>query len=134
VWIGLYEPTELEFESVRREFVLHELAGEDAITAHQRPKLGSTTIRSSSCSRPRGYLEAEGEVEFGEVQLFIGTDFIIIVRHGEAALHDVRLRTEQRPYLLRCGPGAALFAIVDRIVDDYQPIIAGLDRNIRGRG
>jgi len=61
-------------------------------------------------------------------------DFIITVRHGEAALHDVRLRTEQRPYLLRCGPGAALFAIVDRIVDDYQPVIAGLDRDIRGRG
>jgi magnesium transporter len=56
---------------------------------------------------------------------------MITVRHGEAALHDVRLRTEQRPELLRCGPGAALYAIVDRIVDDYQPVIDGLDRDIR---
>jgi magnesium transporter len=77
------------------------------------------------------YLEAEETVEFGEIQLFIGEDFIITVRHGETALHDVRLRIEQRPDLLSCGPGAALYAIVDRIVDDYAPVAAGLDRDIR---
>lgn len=131
VWIGLHEPTEEEFDSVRREFDLHELAVEDAINAHQRPKLevyGDSVFVVLKTAR---YLESQEEVEFGEVQLFIGADFVITVRHGEAALHDVRLRTEQRPELLRCGPGAALWAIVDRIVDDYQPVIDGLDRDIR---
>ncbi len=131
VWIGLHEPTADEFDSVRREFDLHELAVEDAINAHQRPKLevyGDSLFLVLKTAR---YLEAEEAVEFGEILLFIGEGFIITVRHGEAALHDVRLRTEQRPDLLRCGPGAALYAIVDRIVDDYAPVIAGLDRDIR---
>jgi magnesium transporter len=131
VWIGLHEPTEDEFESVRREFDLHELAVEDAIDAHQRPKLEVYGDSIFVVLKTARYLDAQEEVEFGEVQLFIGADFMITVRHGEAALHDVRLRTEQRPELLRCGPGAALYAIVDRIVDDYQPVIDGLDRDIR---
>jgi magnesium transporter len=62
--------------------------------------------------------------------MFIGEGHIITVRHGEAALHDVRLRTEARPELLRCGPGAALYAIVDRIVDDYQPVIDALGSEV----
>jgi magnesium transporter len=131
VWIGLYEPTEEEFDAVRREFELHELAVEDAIDAHQRPKLevyGDSLFLVLKTAR---YAEEEEEVEFGEILLFIGDGFIITVRHGEAPLHDVRLRTEGRPDLLKCGPGAALYAIVDRIVDDYLPVIAGLDRDIR---
>ena len=131
VWIGLHEPDEGEFDSVRREFDLHELAVEDAIKAHQRPKLdvyGDTLFLVLKTAR---YLEAEETVEFGEIQVFIGEGFIITVRHGETALHDVRLRMEQRPDLLGCGPGAALYAIVDRIVDDYAPVAAGLDRDIR---
>lgn len=131
VWIGLYEPTEEEFDAVRREFELHELAVEDAIDAHQRPKLevyGDSLFLVLKTAR---YLEAEEAVEFGEILCFIGEGFIITVRHGETALHDVRLRTEKRPDLLRCGPGAVLYVIVDRIVDDYLPVIAGLDRDIR---
>ena len=131
VWIGLYEPTEDEFDSVRREFELHELAVEDAIKAHQRPKLevyGDSLFLVLKTAR---YLDAENVVEFGEILLFLGSDFIITVRHGEAPLHHVRLRMEDRPDLLECGPGAALYAIVDRIVDDYVPVIAGLDRDIR---
>jgi magnesium transporter len=131
VWIGLYEPTEEEFDAVRREFELHELAVEDAIDAHQRPKLevyGDSLFLVLKTAR---YLDQEEAVEFGEILLFLGDGFIITVRHGETALHDVRLRTEQRPDLLRCGPGAALYAIVDQIVDDYVPVIAGLDRDIR---
>jgi magnesium transporter len=131
VWIGLHEPTEDEFASVRREFDLHELAVEDAIKAHQRPKLEAYGDSLFVVLKTARYVESERAVEFGEVQLFIGADFVITVRHGEAPLHDVRVRTEQRPDLLRCGPGAALYAIVDRIVDDYEPIIAGLDRDIR---
>jgi magnesium transporter len=131
VWIGLYEPTEEEFDAVRREFDIHELAVEDAIDAHQRPKLevyGDSLFLVLKTAR---YLDAEEAVEFGEILLFIGHGFIITVRHGEAPLHDVRLQVEGRPELLKCGPGAALYAIVDRIVDDYLPVIAGLDRDIR---
>jgi magnesium transporter len=130
VWIGLYEPTEDEFDAVRREFDLHELAVEDAISAHQRPKLevyGDTLLAVLKPARVAGATE----VEFGEILIFIGDGFVITVRHGEAALHDVRLRTEERPELLRCGAGAALYAIVDRIVDDYQPVIDALDHAVQ---
>jgi magnesium transporter len=129
-WIGLYEPTEDEFDSTRREFDLHELAVEDAIHAHQRPKLevyGDSLFVVLKTARHLG----PDEVEFGEIQIFIGDGFIITVRHGETALHDVRLRMEERPDLLRYGPGAALHAIVDRVVDDYHPVIQGLDHDIR---
>ncbi len=130
VWIGLHEPTEEEFDSVRREFDLHELAVEDAIDAHQRPKLEVYGESLFIVLKPARYLEPEGTIEFGEILIFIGDGFIITVRHGEAALHEVRLRTEERPELLSCGPGGALYAIVDRIVDDYQPVIAAVDRDV----
>jgi magnesium transporter len=129
-WLGLYEPSEDEFDAVRREFDLHELAVEDAIKAHQRPKLEAYDDSLFIVLKPARYVEAEREVEFGEIGIFIGDGFIITVRHGEAALHEVRLRVEERPDLLECGPGAALYAIVDRIVDDYQPVIAALDREV----
>jgi magnesium transporter len=131
VWIGLYEPTEDEFDAVRREFDLHELAVEDAITAHQRPKLEAYDDSLFVVLKPAPYLRGEETVAFGEIQLFVGENFIITVRHGETALHDVRLRMEKRPDLLLCGPSAALHAIVDRVVDDYLPVIAGLDSDIR---
>jgi magnesium transporter len=130
VWIGLYEPTEDEFDAVRREFGLHELAVEDAIHAHQRPKLESYGDSLFAVLKPARYLEDERTVEFGEVLVFIGAQWIITVRHGEAALHEARLHAEARADLLRSGPGAALYAIVDRIVDDYQPVVAALDREI----
>jgi magnesium transporter len=130
VWIGLHEPSEEEFDSVRREFDLHELAVEDAIKAHQRPKLEVYGDSLFVVLKPARYLDRDKTVEFGEILMFIGEGFIITVRHGEAALHDVRLRTEARPELLRCGPGAALYAIVDRIVDDYQPVIDALGSEV----
>jgi magnesium transporter len=130
-WIGLYEPTEDEFDSVRREFHLHELAVEDAIHAHERPKLevyGDTIFIVLKTAR---YVDSEEVVEFGEILIFLGDNFIITVRHGEATdLHPVRLEVEQRPDLLRCGPGSVLHAIVDRVVDDYLPAVAGLAQDI----
>jgi magnesium transporter len=130
VWLGLHEPTEEEFDAVRREFDLHALAVEDAINAHQRPKLEVYGDSLFVVLKPARYLEAERMIEFGEVLIFIGEGFIITVRHGEAALHEVRLRLEEHPELLECGPGAALYAIVDRIVDDYQPVISALDHGV----
>jgi magnesium transporter len=131
VWLGLHAPSEEEFDSVRREFDLHELAVEDAIKAHQRPKLevyGDTLFVVLKTARD---VPAEDALEFGEVLLFVGDGFIVSVRHGESALHDARLQMEKRPDLLRCGPGAALYAIVDRVVDDYMPVIDALDADIK---
>jgi magnesium transporter len=127
VWIGLHEPTEEEFDSVRREFELHELAVEDAIHAHQRPKLevyGDTIFVVLKTAR---YVDSEEVVDFGEILIFTGEGFVVTVRHGEAtSLHDVREAVERDSERLKRGPGAVLHAIVDRVVDDYEPAIEGL--------
>jgi magnesium transporter len=131
VWIGLVEPTMEEFDSVRREFELHELAVEDAVKAHQRPKLevyGDTLFIVLKTAR---YHEAEEVVEFGEILLFVGAGFIISVRHGQAAeLRGVRKGVEENPERLRCGPSAAVHAIIDRVVDEYEPVLAGIEDDI----
>ena len=130
-WIGLYEPTEEEFDSIRREFDLHELAVEDAIHAHQRPKLevyGDTVFIVLKTAR---YIDPEEVVRLGEILIFLGNDFIITVRHGEASeLKDVRHGLEEEPELLAHGPGAVLHAIVDKVVDDYSPALIGLGEDI----
>jgi magnesium transporter len=132
-WIGLYEPTEEEFDSVRREFNLHELAVEDAIEAHQRPKLEVYKDSLFIVLKTARYVEGGPAVETGELQVFLGEGFIVTVRHGESKtkLHDVRLALEQRPDFLRLGPGAALHAIIDQVVDDYGPVVEALDRDVR---
>ena len=131
VWVGLHEPTAEEFDSVRREFDLHELAVEDAIKAHQRPKLEVYGDSLFMVLRTARYIDETETVEFGEILLFVGERFLISVRHGEPTdLHGVRLDIEARPDLLSCGPGAALHAIVDRVVDDYEPVIAGIEDDI----
>ena len=76
------------------------------------------------------YIEADEHIELGEILVFVGDGFIITVRHGKAALHDVRHRLEKRPELLRLGPAAALYAIVDDVVDDYGPVIAALEQDL----
>lgn len=131
VWIGLYEPTEAEFESVRRAFELHELAVEDAIKAHQRPKLEIYDNTLFIVLKPARYVDEREEVEFGEIQVFAGTEFLITVRHRPAsALGDVRRRMEADQQMLALGPGAVLHAVVDRVVDDYLPVVTGLEKDI----
>jgi magnesium transporter len=128
-WIGLHEPTEDEFDAVRREFGLHELAVEDAIKAHQRPKLevyGDTLFLVLKTAR----YTVDG-VEFGEILVFVGDRFLISVRHGEFPLHQVRVELERRTDLLAHGPVAALYGIVDAVVDAYLPVIDELDSDIR---
>jgi magnesium transporter len=131
VWIGLYSPTEHEFDSLRREFDLHELAVEDAIKAHQRPKLevyGDTLFVVLKTAR---YVDPDEVIEFGEILIFMGPDFIITVRHGEASeLHGVRTRMEENTELLRSGPGAVLHAVIDKVVDDYMPALEGLEEDV----
>jgi magnesium transporter len=130
-WIGLYEPTAEEFDSLTREFGLHPLAVEDAIHAHQRPKLevfGEMVLLVLKTAR---YVDPTEVVELGELLVFLGHDFVITVRHGEASsLKPVREALEKDPERLRCGPGAVLHGILDRVVDDYAPAIDGLQQDI----
>ena len=131
VWIGLKEPSAEEFDSVAREFHLHELAVEDAIKAHQRPKIELYEETLFLVLKTARYHDDTETVEIGEILVFVGDGFIVTVRHGSASeLHDVRLETEKRPDLLRCGPGAILHAIIDRVVDDYEPVLAGIEDDI----
>jgi magnesium transporter len=130
-WIGLYEPTENEFDSIRREFGLHELAVEDAIHAHQRPKLEVYGDMVFIVLKTARYVDPEEVVRLGEILIFLGHDFVITVRHGEASeLKDVRHELEEDPDLLAHGPGAVLHAIVDKVVDDYGPALIGLGEDI----
>ena len=130
-WIGLYRPDEDEIRSVAREFDLHPLAVEDAIAAHQRAKLERYGTTLFTVLRPARYLDAEEEVEFGEVHVFTGEGFVVTIRHAEAPdLGRVRDRLERAPGLLRLGPEAVLYAILDQVVDDYAPVVAGLENDI----
>ena len=131
VWIGLREPTSDEFDSVAREFYLHELAVEDAIKAHQRPKIEEYDDSLFIVLKTAEYHDETETVEIGEINLFLGDGFLVSVRHGgPSPLAGVRKDIESRPDLLRCGPGAVLHAIIDRVVDDYGPVLAGIEDDI----
>ncbi|BBH18095.1 magnesium transport protein CorA [Nocardioides baekrokdamisoli] len=131
-WLGLLEPTPDELSRVREAFNLHELAVEDAQTFHMRPKLeaydGDVQLVILRTAR---YDDATEEIDFGEISVFLAPTFVITVRQGIASeLHEARLRLEQRPELLRAGPAAVLWAILDHVVDDYGPVVAGLENDI----
>jgi magnesium transporter len=131
VWIGLHEPTHEEFEGVRSEFGLHELAVEDAVKAHQRPKLEKYGDSLLVVLKTARYVDKDEVVQTGEILLFLGEGFIVAVRHGEASgLKEVRKSLEGRPDFLAHGPSAVLYGIVDRVVDDYLPVVAGLEDDI----
>jgi magnesium transporter len=131
VWIGLFEPTEDEFEAVREEFDLHELAVEDAIQAHQRPKLEVYDDTIFVVLKTARYVDSTEEVDFGEIQMFLGQQFVVVVRHGEASsLSLVRRQLEREPDLLRLGPAAVLHAVLDRVVDGYAPVVDGIGKDI----
>jgi magnesium transporter len=146
VWLGMVEPTPEELAGVETVFGLHELAVEDAQSFHLRPKVeqydGNITfvvLRTAryvtSSERPslRGREAETGapEVEFGEISIFVGPAFVITVRQGGASdLHPARLRLEKRPELLEEGPASVLWAIADQVVDDYAPVVEGLERDI----
>jgi magnesium transporter len=131
VWLGVLEPSAEEFDSIAREFDLHELAVEDSVKAHQRPKVelyGETLFVVVKTCR---YVDSEEVIEIGELMLFVNPGFIITVRHGEGELTAVRSRIERRPDLLRHGPGMVLYAIVDHVVDGYEAAAQGVDVDIQ---
>jgi magnesium transporter len=132
VWLGVHEPTAEEFDAVRREFDLHELAVEDAVKAHQRPKLELYDDTLFVVLKTVRYVDTQEVLKTGQIMLFVNPSFVITVRHGEASgLTDVRRMIEERPDLLRCGPSAVLHAVIDRVVDDYEPAADGLEMDIQ---
>jgi magnesium transporter len=131
VWLGLHEPSPDEFDSVRREFGLHPLAVEDAVHAHQRPKIELYDQTLLVVLKPVRYIDHDEVVEIGEIALFVNPEFLISVRHGDPSpLKAVRARLEQEPDLVARGPSAVMYAIVDRIVDDYDAVVEGLTADI----
>src|SRR4051794_18491435 len=130
-WIGLYRPDEFELTSLASEFNLHELAVEDAINAHQRPKLERYGDTLFVVLRAARYVDDLEEVDFGELHVFVGRDFVLTVRHSEAPnLAVVRGRVEEDSNLIARGPEAVLYAILDAVVDGYAPVVAGLQNDI----
>jgi magnesium transporter len=131
VWLGLHEPSKEEMDSVASLFALPELAVEDAAKAHQRPKLEDYEECYFVVLRTARYDDPKEEVEFGEIHLFIGARYVIAVRHGAASeLGPARQRLEERPELVRQGPPAAVWAILDKVVDDYLPVVEGIEVDI----
>ncbi|MHA7263605.1 magnesium and cobalt transport protein CorA [Arthrobacter sp. TMN-37] len=130
-WIGLYRPDRAEIQAVAEEFGLHELAVEDAANGHQRAKLERYGETLFVVLRPARYLDREEKVEFGELHVFAGSDFVVTVRHAESPdLGAVRDRMEASPELLAMGPQAVLYAILDEVVDEYLPVVNGLENDI----
>ncbi|MEP6478355.1 MAG: magnesium and cobalt transport protein CorA [Rhodoglobus sp.] len=130
-WIGLYRPSKEELGTLAAQFGLHPLAVEDAIQAHQRPKIeryGDTLFMVLRAAR---YLDDEERVEFGELHVFAGSNFVITVRHSESPdLSVVRDRMEKTPDALQLGTEAVLYAILDAVVDEYAPVVHGLANDI----
>lgn len=122
VWVGLLEPDDELLCKMQEEFNLHELAVEDARNAHQRPKLeeyGDTLFMVVHTAHL-----ASGQIQFGETHMFVGPRFVLTVRHGNSSSYrSVRDRCEHQPERLAKGPGYALYALVDFVVDQYQPCI-----------
>lgn len=136
-WIGLHEPTEEEFAGIAREFGLHPLAVEDAVHAHQRPKLERYDDTLFTVFKTIHYIEhaeltATSEVvETGEVMCFTGRDFVITVRHGgHGSLRALRHRLQADPELLTKGPSAVLHSIADHVVDGYIGVAAAVQDDI----
>ena len=132
VWLGLFEPGDEELAEVRDTFGLHELAVEDAQSLHMRPKIEryGQDVQLIIVRTARYDDEAEG-VDVGEISVFLAPTFVITVRQGVASeLSGARQRLEQRPELLAAGSMSVLWAILDQVVDDYAPVVAGLDNDI----
>jgi len=127
VWIALHEPSEEMLQRVQTEFGLHDLAIEDAHSAHQRPKIemyGETVFIVLRTAQ----MNQQGHIEFGETHFFVGDNFIVTVRHNSSVSYaGVRSRCETTPHLLSKGQGFALYAVMDFIVDQYFPVVQELE-------
>ena len=131
VWLGLVEPSAAELEAISREFDLHELAVEDAVKAHQRPKVEAYDETLFVVVKTARYVDPEEVIEIGELLLFVNPAFVVTVRHGHGELAPVRERIERRPELLQHGSGMVLYAILDHVVDGYEVAAEGIEVDIQ---
>jgi magnesium transporter len=130
-WIGIHDPQPGDLERLQKLFGLHELAVEDAQLAHQRPKIEDYDEGYFIVLRTAHYHEREEIVHFGEIHVFAGPGYVITVRHGPGSeLASARARLEARPDLLKLGPASAIWAILDKVVDDYIPVADGIEDDI----
>ncbi|MQA01354.1 MAG: magnesium/cobalt transporter CorA [Streptosporangiales bacterium] len=132
LWVGLFEPAESELDDVAREFELHPLAVEDAVSAHQRPKLERYEHTLFCVLKTIQYIDETSDIEVGEIMVFAGDGFIVTVRHGEGnPLGDVRRRLEtSEDRVLTHGSAAVFYAVMDRVVDSYEEVVVELERDI----
>jgi magnesium transporter len=131
VWVGLHEPTADELDEVAGQFGLHPLAVEDALHAHQRPKLERYDDGIFLVLKTLWYVDELDAVETGEIAIFVGPGYVISVRHGEGTeLHSARLGLEQKAQVLGHGPSAVVYAVCDRVVDSYEEVAASLEVDV----
>ncbi len=131
IWLGLHQPDEGDLAELQERFDMHELAVEDASRPHQRPKLEDYDAGWFIVLKTAHYDQRAEEVSFGEIHIFAGPGYVVTVRHGPGSeLAPARARLEARPDLLRLGPAAAVWAIVDKVVDDYIPVVDGIEDDI----
>jgi magnesium transporter len=131
IWIGLHDPSQDELERVAKEFDLHPLSVEDAVKAHQRPKVEEFEDSLFVVLKTVRYDEQTQQIDLGDVMLFLGDSFVVTVRHGQArALKGIRHRLEMEPELLECGPASVLYAVADAVVDDYSDISLAVAEDI----
>lgn len=131
VWVGLYKPSAGELDDVAEAFGLHPLAVEDALKAHQRPKLERYDDSIFLTLKTLWYVDADDQVETGEINLFVGRDFVITVRHGRGSeLHSARNRLEGESAVLTHGPSSVVYAVCDTVVDSYIDVIDELQIDV----
>ncbi|MBV2155785.1 magnesium and cobalt transport protein CorA [Kitasatospora sp. SUK 42] len=131
VWIGLFEPTAEELDQAGKEFSLHPLAVEDAVSAHQRPKVEPYQGSLFVTLKTLGYRSGAHAVAVGEVMVFLGPDFVMTVRHGaDTPLSGLRARLEREPELLRYGPSSVLHSVCDTVVDGYVEVTTALQTDL----
>jgi magnesium transporter len=131
VWVGLADPTEDELADAAAAFGLHPLAVEDALNAHQRPKLDRYDDSLFLALRTLWYVDADDAVETGEIYMFVGSSYVVTVRHGEGSeLHTRRVDLERDAKVLGHGPSAVVYAVCDRVVDDYEDVAASLQEDV----
>ena len=131
VWVGLHEPDQRELDEVAEIFGLHPLAVEDAVKAHQRPKLERYEDSIFLILKTLWYVDEEDAVETGEINLFVGPDFVVSVRHGKGgSLHQARKALEDREQVLAHGPSAVVYAVCDEVVDAYEAVAESLQEDV----
>ncbi|WP_156216800.1 magnesium and cobalt transport protein CorA [Actinomadura litoris] len=133
VWIGLFEPDEAEFELVKEELHLHPLAAEDAVTAHQRPKMERYGDTLFVVLKTLSYIDETSDIEVGEIMVFLEKDVVVTVRHGAGnPLGPVRRHLEDSPELLKHGAASVLYAVCDEVVDRYGLVVHEVEVDIIG--